>query len=114
MSCFAEMEIERCEREGMPEGFDAWCRIEDLCGLCGLDPAESFDLFSDIMNAYPGGSGRMAAGCAEEHPMEALADAVRRYLAEYPEEAMAANAGSASRSAAGKAETEGTEPVRAA
>ena len=41
MSCFAEMEIERCEREGLPEGFDAWCRIEDLCGLCGLDPAES-------------------------------------------------------------------------
>ena len=76
----------RNAREFCPgEGFPAWCMIEDLSMLCGYDPVAQFSLLRELPDAYPARSGRDPSEVAEEHPMEALAMAVRRFLAEYPE-----------------------------
>ena len=80
-----------------PEGFGVWCRIEDLSAVCGYDPVAQFDLLMELPDVYPAAAGRDPDELAEEHPMQALACAVRRYLAEYPEAAAklsAAGAGS--------------------
>ena len=97
MGCFAEMEIERTEnREFYPaDSFPLRCRIEDLAACCGYDPAAEFSALTEIADIYSGWSGREPEDLAEEHPMEALARAVRRFLAEYPEEAAMMAAGSA-------------------
>ena len=96
MGCFADRMIDnRNEREYLPGDFDAWCRIEDLCGLCGYDPDDLFRVLPDISDCYAFPSDRDAEDYAEEHPMEALAGAVSRYLAEYPEEAEARMAAAA-------------------
>lgn len=76
----------RNTREFCPgEGFPAWCMIEDLSMLCGYDPVAQFSLLRELPDAYPARSGRDPSEIAEEHPVEALAMAVRRFLAEYPE-----------------------------
>ena len=65
--------------------FGLWSRIEDLSVLCGYDPADQFDLLRELPDAYPRMSGRDPDEIAEEHPMQALAILVGRFLAEYPE-----------------------------
>lgn len=91
MGYFAEMNIdERNSRDHYPpEGFAIWCRIEDLSSECGYDPSSQFGMLRDIANTYHGYAGRNPDEFREEHPLQALADEVRRYLAEYPEEAAA-------------------------
>ena len=71
----------------LPESFDLWGRIEDLGTICGYDAALQFDLLRRLPDAYPRMTGRDPDEIAEEHPMQALAMLVRRFLAEYPEEA---------------------------
>ena len=67
--------------------FALWCGIEDLSILCGYDPATQFDLLRELPDAYPRMSGRDPEEIAEEHPMQALAILVRKFLLEYPEAA---------------------------
>lgn len=75
-----------CGRENsLPDGFTAWSRIEDLCGICGYNAFEQFDLLRKLPEIYPDLSGRDPEDLAEEHPMRALAVLVRRFLQEYPE-----------------------------
>ena len=82
------MKTERCGRENsLPDGFAAWSRIEDLCGICGYNASEQFDLLRKLPEIYPDLSGRDPEDLAEEHPMRALAALVRRFLQEYPEAA---------------------------
>ena len=77
-----------CGRENsLPDGFAAWSRIEDLCGICGYNASEQFDLLRELPGIYPDLSGRDPEDLAEEHPMRALAGLIRRFLAEYPETA---------------------------
>ena len=113
MGCFAEMMMDRQNgREHVPEGFAAWCRVEDLCGRCGYDPADLFSVLPDIADGYSGRPGQDPDDYAEEHPMEALASAVRRYLADDPEAARMAAA--AEVPAAFEAERPGPRAGRAA
>ena len=115
MGCFADMLIDRQnEREFLPEDFDAWCRIEDLCGLCGYDPDDLFRVFPDIAGCYGFPADRALEDYAEEHPMEALAGAFSRYLAEYPEEAETRMAAAAAASVEMGTEAAGLLPGRAA
>ena len=82
------MKTRCCGRENsLPDGFAAWSRIEDLCGICGYNASEQFDLLIKLPEIYPDLSGRDPEDLAEEHPMRALAGLVRRFLAEYPETA---------------------------
>ena len=82
------MKTRRCSRENsLPDGFAAWSRIEDLCGICGYNASEQFDLLIKLPEIYPDLSGRDPEDLAEEHPMRALAGLIRRFLAEYPETA---------------------------
>ncbi len=75
-------------REFCPaDGYAVWCRIEDLSFLCGYDPEAQFGLLLELPDAYPRMSGADPDEIAEEHPMQALAILVKRFLAEYPEEA---------------------------
>ena len=74
----------------LPEGFSLWCRIEDLGSLCGFDPERHFEQLREIAYAYPARPGQDPEDYAEEHPMQALACLVRRFLAEYPDAADAA------------------------
>ena len=87
----------------LPEGFAAWCRIEDLSRDCGYDPAGQFGCLLEIAQAYPGRAGQDPEDYAEEHPLQALAALVRRFLAEYPEAAAAMAAGGKTRRRPGKA-----------
>lgn len=89
MMKFEGMNTSRRNTRGMrlPEGFDIWCRIEDLAGLCGYDAYVQFGLLRDLTDVYPGRPGQDPEDYAEEHPMQALACYVRKYLAEYPEAA---------------------------
>ncbi len=111
MSCFAELDLEyRTGREQVPpEDFSAWCRIEDLSDACGLDPFTQSGLLRELAETYPGRAGRDPEGMREEHPVQALACAVRRYLAEYPEEA-AARIAAAAGIRAGETAAEGAVP----
>ena len=80
----------------LPEEFPLWCRSEDLGAQCGYNPAAQFPLLMELPDAYPA-SGRDPEELAEEHPMQALAAYVRRFLRDYPEAAaVLAAAGSAS------------------
>ena len=80
------MKTGHCSRENsLPDGFTAWSRIEDLCGICGYNASEQFDLLRKLPEIYPDLSGRDPEDLAEEHPMRALAVLVRRFLQEYPE-----------------------------
>ena len=84
-------------REFCPaDGYAEWCRIEDLSGLCGYDPALQFDLLRELPDAYPRMSGLDPDEIAEEHPMQALAILVKRFLAKYPEAAEILTAAAAS------------------
>ncbi len=75
-------------REFCPaEGYAVWCRIEDLSLLCGYDPETQFDRLRELPEVYQRMSGMDPDEIAEEHPMQALAILVKRFLAEYPEEA---------------------------
>ena len=69
----------------LPEGFAVWCRIEDLSSLCGYDPFTQFGLLHEFAEIYPGRPGQDPDDYADEHPMQALACYVRKYLAKYPE-----------------------------
>ena len=71
----------------LPEGYGLWCRIEELAGECGYNPHTQFALLRELPDAYPVLPGTDPEEIAEEHPMQALAALVRRYLAEYPQEA---------------------------
>ena len=78
----------RHDREAcLPEGLAAWCRIEDLSIACGYNADEQFGLLSELPDFYPGMPGQDPEDIAEEHPLQALAMMVRRFLAEYPETA---------------------------
>ena len=68
-----------------PEGYVLWSRIEDLGDACGYDAAEQFHLMRQLPDIYPARSGGDPDEIAEEHPMQALAILVGRFLAEYPE-----------------------------
>ena len=115
MGCFADMLIDRQnEREFLPEDFDAWCRIEDLCDLCGYDPDDLFRVFPDIADCYGFPAGRVSEDYEEEHPMEALAGAVSRYLAEYPEKAEMRMTAAAEASVEIETEAAPAQPGRAA
>lgn len=82
------MKTGHCSRgNSLPDGFAAWSRIEDLCGICGYNASEQFDLLRKLPEIYPDSSGRDPEDLAEEHPMRALAALVRRFLQEYPEAA---------------------------
>ncbi len=70
----------------LPEEYPLWCRIEDLSALCGYNPAAQFPLLMELPDAYPA-SGRAPEELAEEHPMQALAAYIRRFLRDYPEAA---------------------------
>ena len=75
-------------REFYPaEYYGLWSRIEDLSALCGYDPAARFCQLRELPDAYPRMTGRDPEEIAEEHPVQALAMLVRRFLKEYPEEA---------------------------
>ena len=65
----------------LPEDYALWCRIEDLSSLCGYDPVRQFGLLREIAETYPGRPGQDPEDYAGEHPMQALACMVRRYLA---------------------------------
>ena len=67
--------------------YPVWCGIEDLSARCGVDPVARFDWLRELPDAYPARSGRDPYELAEEHPLQALAILVRRFLAEYPEKA---------------------------
>ena len=82
-------------REGVPEGFAAWSRIEELGSACGYHASGQFGDLVELLNAYPALSGRDPEELAEEHPLRALAMLVRRFLADYPETAQILTAGSA-------------------
>ena len=69
------------------DGYSVWCRIEDLSNVCGYDPYTQFGILRELADAYPGRPGQDPDEFAEEHPMQALACLVRRYLAEYREAA---------------------------
>ena len=78
----------RREREFSPaDCFPVWCRIEDLSDLCGYDPVAQFSLLRELPDAYPASPLQDPDEIAEEHPVQALAMLIRRFLAEYPEEA---------------------------
>ena len=97
MSRFAEMGPNRRNgrRESVPEGFAAWSRIEDLGIACGYHVSEQFGDLVDLTDAYPALSGRDPEELAEEHPLQALAMLIRRFLADYPETALILAAGTA-------------------
>ena len=97
MRRFAEKGTERqySRREGVPEGFAAWSRIEELGSACGYPVNRQFGDLVELLDAYPALSGRDAEDLAEEHPMQALAVLVRRFLADYPETAQIMAAGTA-------------------
>ncbi len=82
-------------REGIPEGFAAWSRIEELGSACEYQVSGQFGDLVELLNAYPALSGRDPEELAEEHPLRALAMLVRRFLADYPETAQILTAGSA-------------------
>ena len=84
----------------LTEGFGLWCRIEDLGEVCGYDPVSQFALLRELAGAYAGRAGQDPDDYAEEHPMQALACYVRRYLAEYPEQAEALTAAASAPAAA--------------
>ena len=80
--------VRRHGREFVPaDCYGLWCSLEDLSALCGYDPVKQFDLLRELPDAYPAVSGRDPFEIAEEHPMQALACVVSRFLSEYPEEA---------------------------
>ena len=86
----------RGREAALPVEFPLWCRIEDLSALCGYNPAVQFPLLMELPDAYPA-SGRDPEELAEEHPMQALAAYIRRFLRDYPEAAAGlAAAGAAS------------------
>ena len=75
-------------REFVPaDCYGLWCSLEDLSALCGYDPVKQFDLLRELPSVYPVVSGRDPYEIAEEHPMQALACVVSRFLSEYPEAA---------------------------
>ena len=74
-----------------PEVDAAWCRIEELSRLCGYDPMIQFGLLRKIPDIYPRLSGRDPDEIAEEHPMQALAILIRRFLDHNPETAAERN-----------------------
>ena len=76
----------------LPEGFGIWCRIEDLCDICGYDPHAQFGLLAELAEGYPERPGYDPEEIAEAHPMQALASLIRRYFREYPEAAQTAAA----------------------
>lgn len=87
MSDYATADNGKSKKFSPADGFALWCRIEDLSALCGFDPADQFDLLRELPDAYPRMSGRDPDEIAEEHPMQALAILVSRFLTEYPETA---------------------------
>ena len=97
MRRFAEKGTERqySRREGVPEGFAAWSRIEELGSACGYPVNRQFGDLVELLDAYPALSGRDPEELAEEHPLQALAKLVRRFLADYPEAAQMLTAGTA-------------------
>lgn len=87
--------VRRTGRENvLPEGFDIWCRIEDLGMACGYNPATQFALLKELSDAYPCRTGQAWNEIAEDHPLQALAGLVRKYLAEFPKAAAKLIAGS--------------------
>jgi len=101
MTEYTERTSRRKEREAyLPEGFQLWCRIEDLCEVCGFDPVSRFDLLRELPESYPPLSGQDPEEIAEEHPVRALAALVARFLEEYPEAAAEKTAAKAVPSAA--------------
>ena len=80
------------QEAALPESFGLWCRIEDLCDICGFDPHTQFGLLAELADGYPERPGREPEEIAEAHPMQALASLVRRYFREYPKAAQTAAA----------------------
>ena len=76
-------------REGVPEGFAAWSRIEELGSACGYHASGQFGDLVELLDV------RDPEELAEEHPLRALAMLVRRFLADYPETAQILTAGKA-------------------
>lgn len=76
----------------LPDGFAVWCRIEDLCEVCGYDPIMQFGLLREFAGIYSGRPGQDPDDYADAYPMQALACYVRKYLEEYPEAAEALTA----------------------
>ncbi|MBQ3706173.1 MAG: hypothetical protein IJQ71_00065 [Clostridia bacterium] len=87
---YAKANRRRGEREVvLPEGFQLWCRIEELSEACGFDPVRRFDALRELPEMYPPLRGQDPEEIAEEHPVRALAALVARFLREYPEAAAA-------------------------
>ena len=80
-------DVQRSGEFSPAECFPVWCRIEDLSDLCGYDPVAQFGLLRELPEVYPAASFQDPDEIAEEHPLQALAMLIRRFLEEYPEEA---------------------------
>ena len=89
MIYYRSMKAQGTRETGLPDGYPVWCRIEELGGLCGYDPFTQFGLLCALAEAYPGRAGQDPDDFADEHPMQALACYVRKYLDAYPEAAEA-------------------------
>jgi hypothetical protein len=89
MSMMSSMvaDVQRSREFSPADCFPVWCRIEDLSDLCGYDTVAQFSLLRELPEAYPAAALQDPDGIAEEHPLQALAMLIRRFLAEYPEEA---------------------------